>query len=906
MSRRKLKARDKVTQKMSRNGLVERNETKGEDIRISKREVETDLRGDTPERQSLSQADGTKSGEGTGSRTKSKQRQIGAFHEKEAARHDVTPTDSAPPITQSSDVLHDVSLQRSDNETSHTTATALRAESETQKINHDAPKSETATPSVNPRDPPNQKTVTPQHSSLSQVGTRAGAEVPQKTALRQDKPDVLKHEPKRKATQIADTPSVQQGQSGKLQTQRDSGLQHTEPMVTGVADNLPQSEQPQSDTLPVDTATKKPKPQRNEGKRRVQGNTGYRQKNIGVPLVEPATPITAVAHAANESTKPTEGNKPAPTLDNTAAQSDILTDAATQSSGNRDGEVANSSDTPPLPKQNDSKPDSQLKPDKPGKLKFASDEAAPEKPQGKPDRKLAKAERQAEQAYNKLEKAENDLPGKKKLRAERVFDEETGKGSRKLRFEKEIMPQGEHMKGALPLRPVKMAANASIAKFHSKMFQVEHENVEIKAAHRTEMAAEGGVRSALRFRKTAKYRKVAKLERQAAKKSMNLSYRKALANNPKLKSNVFSRMWQKRKLRKEYAKKARDAKRAAGAVKKTGTIAVRATRFLAKVLIKNPKVWIIAGIIGFIMIVIMSLFSLATSIGSGGMGAVLTSSYLAENDDIEAAAIAYSEWETDLRLEILNVQINHPSFNEYRFNIGSIEHCPVQLMAFLTAVYHDFTFVDIEEAMRALFDAQYTLTFTPSMEIRYAPPSEPDGDPIPFEWHIMTVTLTSRPFTEVIQSLMTLDQQLHHTVLMQTKGNRQIVGSPFDFYWFPFVSSHYGWRVHPITGTRAFHRGIDIGLPTGTPIRAVHDGVITVSQYMGGFGNVVFIVGEDGIETRYAHADTLLVNVGDEVTMGDIIATVGSTGDSIGPHLHFEILINGSHVNPAFFAFMGG
>ena len=74
---------------------------------------------------------------------------------------------------------------------------------------------------------------------------------------------------------------------------------------------------------------------------------------------------------------------------------------------------------------------------------------------------------------------------------------------------------------------------------------------------------------------------------------------------------------------------------------------------------------------------------------------------------------------------------------------------------------------------------------------------------------------------------------------------------------------------------------------------------------MGSFGNVVFIVGDNGIETRYAHADTLLVSVGDAVTMGDVIATVGSTGESTGPHLHFEILYNGSHKNPAFFAFMG-
>jgi len=598
--------------------------------------------------------------------------------------------------------------------------------------------------------------------------------------------------------------------------------------------------------------------------------------------------------------------KGTPVLANTPPDNESRNDDTSTNDNKRDVPAEKPPDTQSPSKLHDGKPESQLKPDKPGRLKFSEDETAPGKPPRKPDRKLVKAERQAERANEKLEKAKNNLPAKKKLRSERVFDEKAGKGQKKLHFEREVKSQGEHIRGALPFRPVKMVANAGIAKFHSKMFQVEHENVEIKAAHRTELAAEGGVRSALRFRKTAKYRKVAKLERQAAKKSQNLAYRKALAENPKLKSNAFSRMWQKRKIRKEYAKKARQAKKAGGAMKKISQMAAKAARFLVKAVLKNPKVWIIAGIIAFILLIFMAMFSLVATVGSGGFSAIISATHLASDDAIENAAIIYSEWETDLRLEILNVQISHPGFDEYRFNIGSIGHCPVALMAFLTAVHHEFTFDEIQTYLQALFAAQYTLTFTPSMEIRFAPPSEPDGDPIPYEWHIMTVTLTSRPFSAVVQEKMALDQQAHFAILMQSKGSRQIVGSPFDFYWFPFVSSHYGWRVHPISGVRAFHRGIDIGLPTGTSIRAAHDGVITVSEYMGGFGNVVFIVGENGIETRYAHADTLLVSVGDTVTMGDVIATVGSTGDSTGPHLHFEILVDGYHVNPAFNAFMGG
>ena len=135
----------------------------------------------------------------------------------------------------------------------------------------------------------------------------------------------------------------------------------------------------------------------------------------------------------------------------------------------------------------------------------------------------------------------------------------------------------------------------------------------------------------------------------------------------------------------------------------------------------------------------------------------------------------------------------------------------------------------------------------------------------------------------------------------QSRGNRQHVGSPFAFNWLPFVSSHYGWRIHPISGNREFHTGVDIALPTGTEILAAHDGTVTFAGVQGGFGNLVIIY-HNGIETRYAHCDTILVSVGQWVYAGDVIATVGSTGMSTGPHLHFEVFILGRRLNPVFFA----
>jgi hypothetical protein len=877
MSGKKLKAKDKITQKMSRDGLVERNEASGVDNLISNREAEIDLRSGAPDSQDLPQItsppNGRHGGEGDanspGNRTKAKQRQIETFLEKEYGGSGSTAQGSEP-ITATSGTASgseaDVNKhEQQDSAIRHTSDNAMPSTgTQSQGIMSDVPQNVPAEPHGTPSDAPGR-------DSLSQFGTSSSGkpETRQKAALCQDKPSALRH------GADADMSAEMREPQESLKTRRDGALQLDE--LAGTANNAESENQPHSDSEeyaeapPENSAPNQT--QTGEGKRCVQGNTAYRQKTLEASLAGTITPVTPAITIASETAKPDENKPDSPPPD------------------------APDTDVPASPIRDSNKP---------GRLQFSDNEAAPDNHGDKPDRKLQKAERQAERANDKLDKAKSELPTKKRLRSERVFDEETGKGSQKLHFEKEIKPQGEHMKGSLPLRPVKMAANAGIAKLHSKMYQVEHENVEIKAAHRTEMAAEGGVRSSLSFRKTSKYKKVAKLERQAAKKSVNLSYRKAVAGNPKLKSNALSRMWQKRKIRKDYAKKARNTKKAAGMAKKSVSATVNAAKLLVKAAFKNPKVLIIAAVIGLIILILMSLFSLATSIGGGGMSAVLAATYLSETDDIEAAAIAYSEWQTDLRFAVIDVENSHPGFDEYRVNMGNIRHCPVELMAFLTAVHHEFTFSGIESDLRTLFDKQYTLTFTPSIEIRFAPPIEPGGAPVPYEWHVMTVTLAALPFTDVLMSNMTPEQQAHFAVLMETKGNRQIVGSPFDFYWFPSVSSHYGWRIHPISGERNMHRGIDIAQPTGTPIRAAHGGTVTVAQYLGAYGNVVFLVGADGIETRYAHADTLLVIVGDTVAMGDIIATVGSTGSSTGPHLHFEVLVNGSYVNPAFFAHTGG
>lgn len=114
-----------------------------------------------------------------------------------------------------------------------------------------------------------------------------------------------------------------------------------------------------------------------------------------------------------------------------------------------------------------------------------------------------------------------------------------------------------------------------------------------------------------------------------------------------------------------------------------------------------------------------------------------------------------------------------------------------------------------------------------------------------------------------------------------------------------YITSGYGNRLHPIQGVYKYHSGLDIGnAGFGAPIVAAMDGVVTYASEMGGYGNCVMISHGNGIITLYGHGQDIIAKVGDQVKQGDIIMTVGSTGNSTGPHLHFEVRVNGTVVNP--------
>jgi murein DD-endopeptidase MepM/ murein hydrolase activator NlpD len=122
--------------------------------------------------------------------------------------------------------------------------------------------------------------------------------------------------------------------------------------------------------------------------------------------------------------------------------------------------------------------------------------------------------------------------------------------------------------------------------------------------------------------------------------------------------------------------------------------------------------------------------------------------------------------------------------------------------------------------------------------------------------------------------------------------------SPIEDGWF---SSNFGWRVDPFSGQKSFHEGIDFPAEAGTPIDAAASGKVIYADVHPAYGKMLEIDHGNGLVSRYAHCSTLLVKEGDLVMRGQRVATVGSTGRSTGPHLHFEVRLNGVPQNPARF-----
>lgn len=178
--------------------------------------------------------------------------------------------------------------------------------------------------------------------------------------------------------------------------------------------------------------------------------------------------------------------------------------------------------------------------------------------------------------------------------------------------------------------------------------------------------------------------------------------------------------------------------------------------------------------------------------------------------------------------------------------------------------------------------------------------------------YINKINIDLKKYQQELDKLDEMNKKITELILLEqekiknkdeiNKNKNTLIFNNGKFGWpvydFINISSDYGYRNHPINNKREFHSGIDIPAPFGTPVHASEGGVIISCCVLGGYGNTIIIRHDDNLCTLYAHNSKLLSKLGQTVKRGDIISLVGSTGVSTAPHCHFEVRLNGSHVDP--------
>lgn len=348
-----------------------------------------------------------------------------------------------------------------------------------------------------------------------------------------------------------------------------------------------------------------------------------------------------------------------------------------------------------------------------------------------------------------------------------------------------------------PARRAATAAGASVWAYgHRKIHEAEHENVGTEAAHKSELLAEAGAHKAVRYAKRRirehPARQVERWEHRAMKADAELRYQQAAAEHPELQSNALSRMAQKWKIKRQYAKEAREAaKQGAKATGKAAGTVEKAAEKLA-LLVRNHKGGAVVILLLFcVFLIINSVFSALPSLGTGMVNAVVGTSYTAEDGDILGANEDYTALENALRQEVAGIERTHPGYDEYRYRVDELGHNPYELTSYLIAKLRTYTRGDVQGELRALFEAQYKLTLTEEVETRYRTETRTgtstSTDPetgettteeyeyeveVAYEYYILHVRLENRTLPAVVASRLDGEQKELYDILLELKGNK--------------------------------------------------------------------------------------------------------------------------------------
>ena len=399
--------------------------------------------------------------------------------------------------------------------------------------------------------------------------------------------------------------------------------------------------------------------------------------------------------------------------------------------------------------------------------------------------KLEKPIKRVKKAAAKADKAQAKIPKKTVVKKERGFDPATGKVKTQLRFEEvDKKKPPSKLTHAVQDAP----ANFVLSQVHREVRQSEDDNVGVEAAHKVEQAVESGgrlVQSAHRAHQLKPYRDAIRAERKLEQANIDALQKKAEIDSPT--SNPVSKWQQKQAIKKQYAAAkhnqaaqttAKAAENTAKAAKKAAEKAEKAGKYVWE----HRRGFAIAAAILLMLAFLLNGLSSCSVIMDGVGSGIAASTYPSQDADMLGAEAQYCEMEAELQRYLDTYESTH-DYDEYHFDLDTIEHDPYVLISMITALHQgEWTLDEVQGTLQMLFDRQYILTEDVVVETRYRTETDTwtdaDGNThtdtyqVPYDYYICTVTLENFNLSHVPVYIMSEEQLGMYATYMATLGNR--------------------------------------------------------------------------------------------------------------------------------------
>ena len=399
--------------------------------------------------------------------------------------------------------------------------------------------------------------------------------------------------------------------------------------------------------------------------------------------------------------------------------------------------------------------------------------------------KLEKPIKRVKKAEAKADKAQAKIPKKTVVKKERGFDPATGKVKTQLRFE-EVDKKKPPSKLTHAVRDA--PANFVLSQVHREVRQSEDDNVGVEAAHKVEQAVECGgrlVQSAHRAHQLKPYRAAIRAEKKLERANLDALQKKTEIDSPT--SNPVSKWQQKQAIKKQYAAAkhnqaaqttAKAAENTAKAAKKAAEKAEKAGKYVWE----HRRGFAIAAAILLMLAFLLNGLSSCSVIMDGVGSGIAASTYPSQDTDMLGAEAQYCEMEAELQRYLDTYESTH-DYDEYHFDLDTIEHDPYVLISIITALHQgEWTLDEVQGTLQMLFDRQYILTEDVVVETRYRTETDTwtdaDGNThtdtyqVPYDYYICTVTLENFNLSHVPVYIMSEEQLGMYATYMATLGNR--------------------------------------------------------------------------------------------------------------------------------------